>query len=668
MKSKMSIFSLGAVLVAGFGCASPEGSGLAEKASSALFGSVAASAGQQKLALLVGIDEYRAVNDLNGCLNDVQNMKVLLRDKFGFEEANIMVLRNEKATRRAIIEAFQTHLIAKAQRGDIVVFHYSGHGSQMKDASKDEPDAYDETIVPHDSRTVRVFDIPDDSINALLRLLSDKTDNVTVILDSCHSGTAVRASGKVRTVDKDEREPPPPDSFATGTRGTVEAEGGWRPEDAKYVLLSGSRSNQLSHEFFVDGKSHGAFTYFFTKEVREAQGEVTYRDVMDKTIGHVNARYPSQEPQIEGTLADNYVFGDESDVPQNYVLASPMRGDRVLLKAGQIQGLTTGSVYEVYAPGTKDFEPPARPLAKVELTRVDPFSAEGTILSGGPIKEAARAVERQHRYVDRKLRIYYKDLPESETLKRIKTELDLVAFIEPVSEELDYHLLLEERDGAIVTEGGDPTEISPRVSIAEPNVVERVVDQVSQWARWFNVLSIANASTDLEIKVGIKRADGQETRSLFDNSAQVSAEFGEGEIFEVWVENLTNDDVYLAVLGLSTDGSIALVYPAAPGAQEVLAAKGTWRKNLVTTLPPNRDTVKDVIKVFATLEPVDFSPLMQDPVRANVPGSSDDPLVQLLAQALRGVTRGVQRVELDNWVTAERVIQVKRQTVSRREQ
>ena len=172
----------------------------------------------KKLALLVGIDDYENVSDLDGCVNDVENMKSLLRDKFGFEERDILTLVNEQATRKAILDTFQRHLIAQAKQGDIVVFHYSGHGSQMKDAriGGDEADQFDETIVPQDSRKPGVFDIPDDSINGLLRLLSEKTDNVTFIFDSCHSGTVARAAGKVRTVEKDERPPPPPDSFAIG--------------------------------------------------------------------------------------------------------------------------------------------------------------------------------------------------------------------------------------------------------------------------------------------------------------------------------------------------------------------------------------------------------------------------------------------------------------------
>ena len=617
---------------------------------------------QNKLALLIGIDDYENVSDLDGCVNDVENMKSLLRDKFGFEEQNIVTLVNERATRKAILDTFRRHLIAQAKQGDLVVLHYSGHGSQMKDAAAggDEADQFDETIVPQDSRKPGVFDIPDDSINGLLQLLAEKTDSVTFIFDSCHSGTVARAAGKVRTVEKDERPPPPPDFFAVGARGTADGEHGWRPEDAKYVLLSGSRSNQLSHEYFAEGRANGAFTYFFAKEVRAAKGKLTYQDVMDKVVGNVNARFGSQEPQIEGSSKSNYVFSDETSLAENHVLADPIGSDRVRLKAGSVQGLTTGSLYDVYAPGTKTFSPPEAPIAKIEITRVDAFRSEGKIASGGPLQAASRAVERQHHYPDRKLFIRYEGVEGSETLKRIKGELDSMPFIEPVAEARAYNLLLAERNGNIVTEGSDPTEISPRVPANNADAVARVVKQVSLWASWFNVLSIANQTSTVDIDVRVERVGGQGTQSALSNSDGLEADFKVGEIFEITVENKTGEDVFLAVLDLSTDGSIALVFPTAPGAQEILAKRDTWTKKLRATLPAGRDEVKDFIKVFATSTPVDFSFLTQAAVRGNVRAQSNDPLSQLLAQAVQGVSRGVATVDLESWATAEGVIRIHR--------
>ena len=81
-----------------------------------------------------------------------------------------------------------------------MVVHYSGHGSQVPDLEGDEPDGLDETIVPHDSGRADPEtgigpanrDITDDEIYERLRKLSAKTDAITLIFDSCHSGTISR--------------------------------------------------------------------------------------------------------------------------------------------------------------------------------------------------------------------------------------------------------------------------------------------------------------------------------------------------------------------------------------------------------------------------------------------------------------------------------------------
>src|SRR5262245_29554861 len=127
-----------------------------------------------KRALLVGINNYRHSNvipSLSGSVNDVEDMKTLLIGKFNFSPENILVLTDEKATHAGIISAIETHLINKAQAGDIVVFHYSGHGSQMKDVTGESPSGVDETLVPYDSRDPdnKVFDISGGELKPLFR-------------------------------------------------------------------------------------------------------------------------------------------------------------------------------------------------------------------------------------------------------------------------------------------------------------------------------------------------------------------------------------------------------------------------------------------------------------------------------------------------------------------
>lgn len=173
-----------------------------------------------KLALLIGIDTYKSpeVRQLRGAVNDIRLMREVLVGKFGVPPANITMLENEQATHKAIVAAIKDHLIAKAKKGDVVVVHFSGHGSQMTDSSGDEVDQLDETLVPYDSRTEGIFDISDDEINGLLKQLTDKTKNVTFIFDSCHSGAASRGGNAVRQIETDRRTPPTPPEYAISSR------------------------------------------------------------------------------------------------------------------------------------------------------------------------------------------------------------------------------------------------------------------------------------------------------------------------------------------------------------------------------------------------------------------------------------------------------------------
>jgi uncharacterized caspase-like protein len=131
-----------------------------------------------KRALLIGIDDYKEVSDLKGCVNDVELIKSDLVSKFGFPEDNVKTLKNQDATHAGIVAGIRQHLIANAQQGDVVLLHFSGHGSQTRDeVGGDEIDGYDETLVAHDSRTPGVFDITDDQINGLMQELTAKTDH-----------------------------------------------------------------------------------------------------------------------------------------------------------------------------------------------------------------------------------------------------------------------------------------------------------------------------------------------------------------------------------------------------------------------------------------------------------------------------------------------------------
>src|SRR5438309_1795843 len=91
-----------------------------------------------KRALLIGISKYLYLppnQQLSGCTNDVALLNGLLLEQFGFSERNISRLCDKQATREGILTAFED-LIAATKENDVVVIHYSGHGSCIQDTTK----------------------------------------------------------------------------------------------------------------------------------------------------------------------------------------------------------------------------------------------------------------------------------------------------------------------------------------------------------------------------------------------------------------------------------------------------------------------------------------------------------------------------------------------------
>ncbi|MGH7998730.1 MAG: caspase family protein, partial [Brasilonema sp.] len=164
----------------------------------------------RKRAFLVGINDYLKMGDfqwypLEGAVNDTQIQKELLINLFGFQANDIRILQNQQATRKNILQAFEDHLIQWAQPGDVVVFHFSGHGSQVADPDKIFDNGRVSTIVPIDSplppgypnKGGEVQDITGHTLWLLMQAIN--TENVTFVLDSCFSGGARKGILTIRS-------------------------------------------------------------------------------------------------------------------------------------------------------------------------------------------------------------------------------------------------------------------------------------------------------------------------------------------------------------------------------------------------------------------------------------------------------------------------------------
>ena len=124
-------------------------------------------------------------------------IRELLTSRYQFKDDadHVVTLLDEQATRAAVQQAFTDQLIAKAAQhpGAVVVFYFSGHGSQTTLSDRNPQDTRDHsTLVAYDSRAEGGRDILDYELISWLEELRRHTPNITFILDSCYSGSEIK--------------------------------------------------------------------------------------------------------------------------------------------------------------------------------------------------------------------------------------------------------------------------------------------------------------------------------------------------------------------------------------------------------------------------------------------------------------------------------------------
>lgn len=654
-----------------------------------------ASAEVSKRAVLIGVDDYLdddKISDLQGCGNDVDLMKSVLVGKFDFAPDDVRVLKDKEATRSGIINTIRSHL-GQSQQGDIALVHYSGHGSQMEDASGDEADGKDETIVPHDSRTKvgdkEIFDISDDEINGMMKEISDKTPNVVFILDSCHSGTAARAAGLGNTARKapaDDRPPPEPEPWAMGARGLEEAADGIRLPGANYVLISGCRANELSNETVFDGARHGAMTFFLARALKAARAQTTYRDLMEQVKADVNTRFAQQHPQLEGTGMDTKVFGSERVLAQPYVLVEP-EGNGAVVYAGKVFGVESGTVFAVYPPGTKVFDGSEPSTGKVRVTGVKDFTSTASVVEGD-VAPHSRTVLGSIMPPAYRAGLFLHDVESSELLQAVAQKLADQTTIEIVTDpgeaEIraaatgtggDAKIVLTGREGQELSVAdsstgpkmelncqGQPVDVAMRFEAGTPaatRVLEKAVAQIKHWARWYGLLAIDNpGGGDLPMDFRIERLGATEA----DAAPEVIAP---GDQVRIAVSNSsTQQKVHLTLLDFWSNGRVCVLHPTAT--PEPLEPGEVWEKQFRAGLPTGESTSVDIVKAFFTTDPLPTSVFNLDAAPRAGLLTPETPLERYLQQYSRGQRALFSAVPASGWTTQARVLRIESPGVENR--
>jgi len=260
-------------------------------------------------ALLVGINDYGGVGDLRGCLNDVTNLRNVLKTYYGFTNEKIRVLTDGRATRDNILFRLGK-MVKEAQPGDFLVFHFSGHGSQIRDRDQDElRDHMDELICPYDIDWDGIY-ITDDMLGEILDELP-KGVIMEVILDCCHSGTGTRFDELGRPEELGPMYPvvnrylPPPLDIACRheeEEHRLQSKRAFRYDQRivmNHILWAGCKDHQTSADAYIEGSYNGAFTYYLCKHLRNGPKTLTRKALHERVLHSLKHHQYFQTPQLE---------------------------------------------------------------------------------------------------------------------------------------------------------------------------------------------------------------------------------------------------------------------------------------------------------------------------------------------------------------------------------
>jgi uncharacterized caspase-like protein len=249
--------------------------------------------------VIIGIGRYEnpRIPALKYAVADAEAMYAVLTGPAGFSKDKVMLLTDRterKPTLRNIKYALGNFLARAAQRDDMVIIYFAGHGAPEIDQRGVEQDGLAKYLISSDADPDDLFStaLPMDDLQTIFGRI--EAERVVVFIDTCFSGAAggrTFMSQRTRAVNVD-------DLFLdrlTRSKGRA--------------IISASRPNELSIELAELG--HGVFTYYLAEGLKGAgdlnrDGIVTLQELYEYLESEVVRKARNvggnQHPVLKGEL------------------------------------------------------------------------------------------------------------------------------------------------------------------------------------------------------------------------------------------------------------------------------------------------------------------------------------------------------------------------------
>lgn len=276
-----------------------------------------------KYAILIGINYFGNERELKGCINDVLNMRSLLK-KYGYKKKNMLVLtditnykkskfnRMDKKERKKTIKLTRAEptkknickyikrLVKNVRSGDKIFIHFSGHGGRTIDLDSSESDNKDEVIFTCDHNIIK-----DDTLKRMLYLTKEENITINCVLDCCHSGTGLDLPNKIESYSDSENGSFSDNSSKNNSYSFEENSVSSYTAKPNIYLISGCKDEQTSADAFINNEFQGALSNCLIDiGSRRNISEFTLNELKNKLKSKMKKRRFGQKPQITGNMVN----------------------------------------------------------------------------------------------------------------------------------------------------------------------------------------------------------------------------------------------------------------------------------------------------------------------------------------------------------------------------
>lgn len=589
---------------------------------SLLFLAVSAHA-QRKIGLIIAIGHYPEQGGWPNLssLNDVKYIKAALLQN-GFSEKDLDTLIDQKATKVGMEKALDD-LIQRAQPGDIVFFHFSGHGQQIYDDNGDELDGYDEALIPYDAASgynpvsySGEKHFRDDELGAKLNAIRAKIGprgTLMVVLDACHSGTATRgkeifqARGTPMPFTIPGYKPKIRVDFAASGKQEESFLGG-NGQLGNTIVFSASSPNQVNFET-KDAESHGvgSLSYALAKALTDLKPGSSYNYLFERVRALIQAKFPQQIPMAEGNL-NQEVFGGNFITPESYISIQRWVNDSTFyINAGTFSNANRGSRFKVYALNDKT---ESMPMAEGEITLAGSFQSVGVIHKSILRGEAYKIKVDEENYGDFTASLMFKadnTGRPAKMIQQIKSYIKPLQFLS-VSDNPDYFFEFKTlKNNAVAVEMVDKLDSTRWSTLVKTDTMsqetlKQMVDGIKRSMRVAYLRNMADGGSIAQnIVIEIIPASGGAADNL-------SLKPGDG--FSIRIRNNNPYEVYFNLVDLMPDNEVKVLIPyEGRTAQEAIVQANDEFIIDGATVDDPTPTGREFMKFIFTRTPADLRPV-----------------------------------------------------------